>query len=89
MVGKKHVSADYPVRRSADLQSAVKKCPNLFGHCGFAIRNIQFVLFEVLLGDYKSPGFNRSNLFFTADFKSAGTPSGRLSIDAWRGTFFR
>ena len=30
----------------------------------------------LLLGNYKSPGFNRSNLFFTADFKSAGTPSG-------------
>ena len=30
----------------------------------------------LLLGDYKSPSFNRSNLFFTADCKSAGTPSG-------------
>ena len=67
------ISADYPVRRSADLQSAVKKCPNLFGHCGFAIRNIQFVvLLGVFVGDYKSPG----------------TPDGRLSIDAWRETFF-
>ena len=96
MVWKKHVSADYPVRRSADLQSAVKKCPNLFGHCGFAIRNIQFVLFEVLLGDYKSPGFNRSNLFLRRISNPPGrlagdfllTPSGRLSFDAWRGTFF-
>ena len=33
-------------------------------------------MFFLLLGNYKSPGFNRSNLFFTADFKSAGTPSG-------------
>ena len=24
----------------------VKKCPNLFGLCGFAIRNIQFVHFD-------------------------------------------
>ena len=30
------------------------------------------------MGDYKSPGFHRSNLFFTADCKSAGTPCGRL-----------
>ena len=36
----------HPVRRSVDLQSAVKKCPNLFGLCGFVIRNIQFVLFD-------------------------------------------
>ena len=71
------ISANYPVRRSADLQSAVKKCPNLFGHCGFAIRNIQFVLFEVLLGDYKSPGFNRSNLFL----RRISNPPGRLAED--------
>ena len=48
------------------------------------------MLFLLLgLGDYKSPGFNRSNLFFTADFKSAGTPNGLAfatpSRDAWRG----
>ena len=30
------------------------------------------------MGDYKSPGFHRSNLFFKADCKSAGTPRGRL-----------
>ena len=48
------------------------------------------------MGDYKSPGFHRSNLFFTADCKSAGTPCGRLffgrlaedfSLDALRKTF--
>ena len=47
------------------------------------------------MGDYKSPGFHRSNLFFTADCKSAGTPRGRLfsgrlaedfSLDASRKT---
>ena len=30
----------------------------------------------LLLGDYKSPGFNRSNLFLQRISKSAGTPSG-------------
>ena len=59
------ISADYPVRRSADLQSAVKKCPNLFGHCGFAIRNIQFVvLLGVFVGDYKSPGLIGRTFFY-------------------------
>ena len=33
-------------------------------------------LAHLLLGDYKSPGFI-GRTFFTADFKSAGTPSGR------------
>ena len=28
-----------PARRPADLQSAVKKCPNLFRLCGFEIRS--------------------------------------------------
>ena len=42
------------------------------------------------MGDYKSPGFHRSNLFFTADCKSAGTPrgrlfSGRLAEDSFSG----
>ena len=46
-----------PVRRSADLQSAVKKCPNLFRLCGFAIRNIQFVLFGVVVGGLQIPRF--------------------------------
>ena len=32
----------------------------------------------LLLGDYKSPIFI-GRTFFTADFKSAGTPGGRLS----------
>ena len=27
-------------------------------------------------GDYKFPGFNRSNIFLTPDCKSAGTPGG-------------
>ena len=30
------------------------------------------------VGGLQIPRFNRSNLFFTADCKSAGTPSGRL-----------
>ena len=47
----------FPVRRSADLQSAVKKCPNLFRLCGFAIRNIQFVLFGVVVGGLQIPRF--------------------------------
>ena len=50
-----------PARRSPDLKSGVKKCPNLFRLCGFEIRS-KGVCF-LLLGDYKSPGFNRSNIF--------------------------
>ena len=63
------------VRRSADLQSAVKKCPNLFGLCGFTIRIILLVL--GCWGDYKSPGFNRSNLFL----RRISNPAGRLAGD--------
>ena len=70
------ISADYPVRRSADLQSAVKKCPNLFGLCGFVIRNKQECPY-LILGDYKSPGFNRSNLFL----RRISNPAGRLAGD--------
>ena len=35
------------------------------------------------MGDYKSPGFI-GQTFFTADFKSAGTPSGRLEYPVRR-----
>ena len=45
----------------ADLKSAVKKCPNLFRICGFEIRSNQDC--KKGLGDYKSPGFKRSNIF--------------------------
>ena len=64
-----------PVRRSADLQSAVKKCPNHFGLCGFAIRNKQECPY-LILRDYKSPDFNRSNLFL----RRISNPSGRLAV---------
>ena len=57
-----------------DLQSGIKKCPNLFRLCGFAIRS-KGVCFTLCWG-IVNPRFNRSNLFFTADFKSAGTPGG-------------
>ena len=70
----------YPVRRSADLQSAVKKCPNHFGLCGFVIRNKQECPY-LILGDYKSPGFNRSNLFL----RRISNPSGRLSVSNLSG----
>ena len=46
-----------------DLQSGVKKCPNLFSLCGFAIRS-KGGCFSFCWGDYKSPGFYRSNLFY-------------------------
>ena len=57
-----------------DLQSGIKKCPNLFRLCGFVIRS-KGVCFTLCWG-IVNPRFNRSNLFFTADFKSAGTPGG-------------
>ena len=41
------------------------------------------MLMGKVMGDYKSPGFI-GQTFFTADFKSAGTPSGRLFIDTVR-----
>ena len=45
----------FPLGVPPDLQSGVKKCPNLFRLCGFAIRS-KGVCFFLLLGDYKSPG---------------------------------
>ena len=41
------------------------------------------MLMGKVMGDYKSPGFI-GRTFFTADFKSAGTPSGRLFINTVR-----
>ena len=57
-----------------DLQSGVKKCPNLFCLCGFAIRSKE-VCFSFYLG-ITNPLLFIGRTFFTADFKSAGTPGG-------------
>ena len=65
----------FPSGVPPDLESGVKKCPNLFRLCGFAIRS-KGVCFFLLLGDYKSPGFNRSNLFYGGF---------QIRRDAWRG----
>ena len=50
--------------------------------CGFAIRSREIVICYGL-GGLQIPWFDRSNLFFTTDFKSVGTPGGVW--DAWRG----
>ena len=63
-----------PLGVPPDLQSGVKKCPNLFWLFGFAIRSKE-VCFFLLLGDYKSPGFNRSNPFL----RRIANPPGRLA----------
>ena len=41
----------------------------------FILRICNPLLFCLLMG-LQIPGFNKLNIFFTADFKSAGTPSG-------------
>ena len=56
--------------------------------CGFAIRSREIVICYGL-GGLQIPWFDRSNLFFTTDFKSVGTPSGcetaSVVWDVWRG----
>ena len=59
-----------------DLQSGVKKCPNLFN--ALRICNPQqrrMLSFCCWGGDCKSPGFNRSNLFL----RRISNPPGRLA----------
>ena len=46
--------------------------------CGFAIRSREIVICYGL-GGLQIPWFDRSNLFFTTDFKSVGTPNGALA----------
>ena len=43
--------------------------------CGFAIRSREIVICYGL-GGLQIPWFDRSNLFFTTDYKSVGTPNG-------------
>ena len=62
-----------------DLQSGVKKCPNLFRLCGFAIRS-KGVCFSFCWG-ITNPPVLIGRTFFTADFKSAGTPSGVAGLE--------
>ena len=69
----------FPLGVPPDLESGVKKCPNLFRLCGFAIRS-KGECISLLLGDYKSPGFNRSNLFL----RRISNPPGRLAgLRSW------
>ena len=64
-----------PLGVPPDLKSGVKKCPNLFRLCGFAIRS-KGVCFSFYWG-ITNPQVFIGRTFFTADFKSAGTPGGR------------
>ena len=64
---------------SPDLQSGVKKCPNLFSLCGFAIRS-KGVCFSFCWG-ITNPPVLIGRTFFTADCKSAGTPSGLVLLE--------
>ena len=61
----------FPFGVSTDLQSVVKKCPNLFVPGDLQSPVIGSGSF--VIGGLQIPRFHRSNLFFTADFKSAGT----------------
>ena len=63
-----------PLGVPPDLKSGVKKRPNLFRLCGFAIRS-KGVCFSFYWGDYKSPGVYRSNLFYGGF---------QIRRDAWR-----
>ena len=62
-----------------DLQSVVKKWPNLFMFCGFAIRSREIVICYGL-GGLQIPWFDRSNLFL----RRISNPSGRLT-GVWDG----
>ena len=62
-----------------DLQSGVKKCPNLFSLCGFAIRS-KGICFSFCWG-ITNPPVLIGRTFFTADCKSAGTPSGLVLLE--------
>ena len=71
------LSFTFPLGVPPDLESGVKKCPNLFRLCGFAIRSKgECISLLLCWGDYKSPGFNRSNLFLRGF---------QIRRDAWRG----
>ena len=63
-----------PARRPPDLKSGVKKCPNLLRLCGFAIRS-KGVCISCCWG-ITNPPVLIGRTILTADFKSAGTPSG-------------
>ena len=62
----------FPLGVSTDLQSVVKKCPNLFVFWGFAIPGNRFWLI-CYRGGLQIPRFIGRTFSFTADFKSAGT----------------
>ena len=57
-----------------DLQSGVKKCPNLFRHCGFAIRSKE-VFFSYCWG-ITNPPVLIGRTFFYVGFQ--------IRRDAWR-----
>ena len=67
-------SSVIPLGVPPDLESGVKKCPNLFRLCGFAIRS-KGECFPFCWG-ITNPPVLIGRTFFTADFKSAGTPDG-------------
>ena len=64
----------FPLGVPPDLESGVKKCPNLLRLCGFAIRS-KGECFPFCWG-ITNPPVLIGRTFFTADFKSAGTPGG-------------
>ena len=69
------LSFTFPLGVPPDLESGVKKCPNLFRLCGFAIRSKgECISLLLCWGDYKSPGFNRSNLFLRRISNPPGRP---------------
>ena len=67
----------FPVRRSADLQSAVKNVLTYLGFADLQSATSSLCFLGLLLGDCKSPGFNRSNLFL----RRISDPQGRLAGD--------
>ena len=75
------LSFTFPLGVPPDLQSGVKKCPNLFRLCGFVIRS-KGVCFPFCWG-ITNPPVLIGRTFFTADFKSAGTPDGVWGKGVW------
>ena len=62
----------YPPGVQADLQSAFKKCPNLFGICGFGIRSRQECCCWIRAHTPSSFFWKRRNLYIFAFLGSRG-----------------
>ena len=82
-LASRRILSSLPLGVPPDLQSGVKKCPNLFGLCGFAIRSkgvflFLFYLFQFLL---KSSSIHFARYGQT---KREGYPDAQQAHAAWK-----